>query len=184
MHQAIRVGEHFGQTDDFKLDGFLTKQSRILYGKSYRWGHNWARKKILFHCDNNTLVSSYLEQGVHTLQGNHDSGVHVTLLCCTLCYDNTHHWHVRIANAVSHFQMDCFRSQAPHTDSHADTILALLTPSSAMATYKIAAILGIAPSTRCVASKPFANFVSSLKFGLYQLNFTIFLCGHLCPCTL
>ena len=21
------------------------------------WGHNWARKKILFHCDNNTVVS-------------------------------------------------------------------------------------------------------------------------------
>ena len=36
-----------------------------------------------------------------------------------------------IADAISRFQMDRFRSLAPHANPHADPILALPTPSSA-----------------------------------------------------
>ena len=71
----------------------------------------------------------------------------MTLVCmlhfCAACY-NMHAMitHIAgtdncIADAISHFQMDRFRSLAPHVNPYADTILALLTPSSA--TYKNAA---------------------------------------------
>ena len=97
------------------------------------WGHNWARKKILFHCDNNTVVSIWnkgstrcreimtLVRMLHFCAARYNMHVMITHITGT---DNC------IANAISRFQMDRFRSRAPHANLQADTILALPTPSS------------------------------------------------------
>ena len=44
------------------------------------WGHHWARKKILLHCDNNT-GGKHLEQRVHTLQGRQYLGTVPSTRC-------------------------------------------------------------------------------------------------------
>ena len=144
MHPAIRAGEHFGQIDGFKQSGPLSKHSRILFGKNVcavnTWGHNWARRKILFHCDNSTVVSIQKKgstrcKEIMTL---------VRILCFCAAHYNTHVMitHITgtnncIADAISCFQMDPFRSLVPQANPNPDPILALQTSSSA--SYKIAA---------------------------------------------
>ena len=103
------------------------------------WGHNWARRKILFHCDNNTVVS--IQKKGSTRCKEIMTLVRMLYLCAA-CYN----MHVMIthiigtnnciADAISRFQMDPFRSLAPQANPNPDPILALKTPSSA--SYKIA----------------------------------------------
>ena len=98
------------------------------------WGHNWARKKILFHCDNSTVVSIWSK-------GSTRCGELMTLVWTLYFCAARYNMHIMIthiigtnnciADAISHFQMDRFRSLAPHANPHADLILALPTPSSA-----------------------------------------------------
>ena len=105
------------------------------------WGHNWARKKILFHCDNNTVVSIWNKGSTRCRE--------IMTLVCMLHFCAAHYnMHVMIthitgtdnciADAISCFQMDRFRSLTPYGNPHADwTILALPTPS--LANYENAA---------------------------------------------
>ena len=98
------------------------------------WGHNWARKKMLFHCDNSAVVSIWNK-------GSTRSRKIMTLVCMLYFCDACYNMHVMIthitgtnngiADAISHFQMDCFRSLAPQANLQADHILALTTLSSA-----------------------------------------------------
>ena len=98
------------------------------------WGHNWARKKILFHCDNSTVVSIWSK-------GSTRCGELMTLVRTLYFCAARYNMHIMIthiigtnnciADAISRFQMDRFRSLAPHANPHADPILALPTPSSA-----------------------------------------------------
>ena len=98
------------------------------------WGHNCARKKILFHCDNSTVVSIWSK-------GSTRCGELMTLVRTLYFCAARYNMHIMIthiigtnnciADAISRFQMDRFRSLAPHANPHADPILALPTPSSA-----------------------------------------------------
>ena len=98
------------------------------------WGHNWARKKTLFHCYNSTVVSIWNKESTHCREL---MTLMRTFYFCAARY--TMHIMIThiigtnscIADAISRFQIDRFRSLAPHANPHADPILALLTPSSA-----------------------------------------------------
>ena len=139
-HQKIRVGENIEQVDGFKQSGTMTKQRRIILGKSYMlsyvqfiYGTQLGQKTILFHYDNSTVKSIWNKGSTHCRE--------IMTLVLMLHFCAAHYnMHVMIthitgtdnciANAISRFQMDCFRSQAPYANPHVDTILALPTPSS------------------------------------------------------
>ena len=48
------------------------------------WGHNLARKKILFHCDNSTVVSIWNKGSKRCRELSYDSCANIIFLCCTL----------------------------------------------------------------------------------------------------
>ena len=72
MHQAIRAGEHFGQISGFKQNGPCWKELFAIVCAVNTWGHNWARRKILFHCDNSAVISIW-KKGLR----NHNFSAHV-----------------------------------------------------------------------------------------------------------
>ena len=75
-----------------------------------------------------------------------------------------------IADAISRFQMDRFRSLAPHANPHADPILALPTPSSANCETAVSTWESRHPPDECMNRelKPTINFVRSSKSSPYQ----------------
>ena len=80
----------------------------------------------MFHCDNNTVVSIWSK-------GSTSSGELMTLVRTLYFCAARYNMHIMIthiigtknciADAISHFQMDRFRSPAPHANPHADPIL-------------------------------------------------------------
>ena len=54
------------------------------------WDHNWARKTMLFHCNNNTVVSNWNKRSTYCREIM--TPVHM-LHFCAACYDNIHHRH-------------------------------------------------------------------------------------------
>ena len=98
-------------------------------------GHNWARRKIIFHCDNITVVDIWKKGWLTCCK---EIIILVRLLYfCAACYNMhvmiTHITRVQIKsniNAISRFQMNRF-GLAPSANPHVDSILALPTLSLA-----------------------------------------------------
>ena len=91
----------------------------------HTWGSLWSRHKILFHCDNQTVVDIW-ERGC-------TRATHTMALVRLLYYRAVQHninfcvIHVPgicndIADSLSHFQMQRFRNLAPNSNSQPDTI--------------------------------------------------------------
>ncbi|XP_070572205.1 uncharacterized protein [Ptychodera flava] len=83
------------------------------------WGHLWARKRILFHCDNSATV--------HIInKGRSKSPIIMKLMRRLVILAATHHFmfhaeHIpgklnTIADSLSRFQMQRFWDEAPHAD--------------------------------------------------------------------
>ena len=117
---------------------------------------------MLFHCDN-----KHLQKRIDTLQRNHDFGAHV------IARYNMHVMitHITgtnncIADAISRFQMDRFRSLAPQANPNPDPILA---------------------SCISIWYQSFLQFlqqVSDSASTSLQFNITIFLCRYFWTCLL
>ena len=98
------------------------------------WGHLCSRQKILFHCDNNTVVDIWQKGSTHCKE--------IMALVRLLYFCATHHnihimiTHIaginnNIADAISRFQMERFRTLAPAANLQPDPIRALPTLTSA-----------------------------------------------------
>ena len=89
------------------------------------WGHLWARKKVLFHCDNQAVVDIWRT-------GTTKSPDVMALIRMLYFCAATHNIHViithvagvnnAIADALSRFQVNRFRQLAPHAEMLPDTI--------------------------------------------------------------
>jgi hypothetical protein len=83
------------------------------------WGNEWARKRILFHCDNMATVE-IINKGrskVKTIM----KLMRKLTFCAASCQFTVHAKHIpgklnSIADAISRFQMDKFRKLAPDAD--------------------------------------------------------------------
>jgi hypothetical protein len=85
------------------------------------WGHSWARKRVLFHCDNHTTVD-IIKKGRSKVQS-------IMKLMRTLTFHSAcnhyviHAVHIEgnkntIADALSRYQMAKFRALAPEADKN------------------------------------------------------------------
>ena len=97
------------------------------------WGHLWSRRKILFHCDNSTVVSIWQKGSTHCKE----IMTLVRLLYFCAARYNIHIMITHIAginnnitDAISRFQMERFRTLAPAAHLQPDLIRALPTLSS------------------------------------------------------
>ena len=80
------------------------------------WGHHWARRKILFHCDNSTVVDIWRKGSTHCKEI-------MTLIRLLYFCAARYNMHIMIthiagldnviADSISRFQMQRFRSLAP-----------------------------------------------------------------------
>ena len=97
------------------------------------WGHLWSKRKILFHCDN-TVVDIWQKGSTHYKEIM--ALVRLLYFCAT-----RHNIHImishiaginnNIADAISRFQMELFRTLAPAANLQPDPIRALPTLTSA-----------------------------------------------------
>ena len=99
------------------------------------WGHLWSKRKILFHCDNNIVVDIW-QKGLLT----HCKEIMALIRLLYVCAAR-HNIHImithiaginnNIADAISRFQMEHFRTLAPAVNLQPDPICALPTLTSA-----------------------------------------------------
>ena len=91
----------------------------------HTWGHFWSRRKILFHCDNQSVVDIWDKgstRAPHTM-----ALVRLLYFCASTHNINVCVIHVPgvcndIADSLSHFQMDRFRRVAPKANPLPDHI--------------------------------------------------------------
>ena len=97
----------------------------------HSWGHLWTKQKNLFHCDNTAVVEFWrngstrdpetmmLVRMLYLRAANHHINVVVTHI---IGINNS------IADSLSRFQMEQFRSLAPTSQQNPDNIPAWPTP--------------------------------------------------------
>lgn len=88
---------------------------------TYIWGHTWSQKRILFYCDNQTVVS--------IINAKRSKSPRMMDLVRALTLQTlTHNFYFKaihipghcndIADSISRFQLPRFRRLAPHADQH------------------------------------------------------------------
>ena len=97
----------------------------------HSWGHLWSKQKILFHCDNTAVVEIWRKGSTRDPE---------TMALVRMLYLRAAHHHINvvvthisginnsIADSLSRFQMDRFRSLAPTSQQNPDHIPAWPTP--------------------------------------------------------
>ena len=83
------------------------------------WGHHWARKKVLFNCDNQTVVDIWKTGTTVTKSADIMALVRMLYFCATKYNINVIIIHIAsvnnaIADTLSRFQVTHFRQLAPH----------------------------------------------------------------------
>ena len=114
------------------VQSILWKELFAIVNSVNTWGHQWAKQKILFHCDNKAVVDIWCKGSTR------DPGtmalVRLLYFCAARCNINIITTHISSSNnciavSLSHFQIHRFQALAPEAQPSPDPIRAWPTPS-------------------------------------------------------
>ena len=133
MHLVRWAGAPIGLVDGYKPNGHLLNVIKTLCGKNFMlfvravhtWGCLWSHQKVLFHYDNLAVVDVWKK-------GSTSATEIMALIRLLYFCAARHNIHVivthiagvnnSIADALSRFQVSCFRQLAPQGASQPDNI--------------------------------------------------------------